>query len=256
MVDMHSHILWNVDDGPKTMADTMRLFEQAVKEGIKEIIATPHCYHPLYHANYNAVKNQIHLLQSELTKKSIPLTLFTGHEVRLSEKIIPLYKTNQIHTLACSNYMLLELPSYTVPAYTISIIRSLLSEGITPIIAHPERNKAIVERPVYLERLICEGAKAQITAGSLAGYFGRTIQKRSLELVRANLVHTYGSDVHNQSSRPFFFDAGLCYLEKKKELDSIDILLENNARIIENQPFIIQEPCKIEVRKWWMIFKH
>lgn len=69
MVDMHSHILWNVDDGPKTMADTMRLFEQAVKEGVTKIIATPHCYHPQYHANYSTVRNQIHLLQSELIKK-------------------------------------------------------------------------------------------------------------------------------------------------------------------------------------------
>lgn len=254
MVDMHSHILWNVDDGPKTMEDTMRLFEQAVKEGITAIIATPHSQHPQYDVNYRTVENQIHFLQAELIKRSISLTLFTGHEVRLSEKVMPLYKTNQLHTLACSNYMLLELPPYAVPTYAINIIRALLSEGITPILAHPERNKAIVERPIYLERLICEGAKAQITAGSLAGHFGRTIQKFSLDLVKANLVHTYGSDVHNLTSRPFLFDEGLCYLEKKKELDAVDILLENNARIIEDKPFLIQEPSEIEVVKWWKIF--
>ncbi|MEG0576856.1 MAG: CpsB/CapC family capsule biosynthesis tyrosine phosphatase [Bacilli bacterium] len=145
-VDMHSHILWNVDDGPKKMEETMKLFEQAVKEGITQIISTSHSNHPLFDVDYHAVTDQINLLQDELTNHCIPLTLHTGHEVRLSEKIIPLYKSNHIHTLANSQYFLLELPSNSVPTYTKHIIHALLTEGITPIIAHPERNKAIVEK--------------------------------------------------------------------------------------------------------------
>ena len=254
MIDIHTHILWAVDDGPKQIEETMQLLEQAVNEGITEIITTSHSFHPQYHVQYETINNQIQLLQYQLMKNSIPLTLHTGHEVRLSDNIIPLYKAKQIHTLANSNYILLELPSHTVPYYSINIIRELLTEGLVPIIAHPERNKAIAERPVYLERLIREGAMAQITAGSLAGHFGRTIQNLSLDLVKANLVHTYGSDVHNLTSRPFLFDEGLCYLEKKKELDAVEILLENNARVVRNLPLIIQEPEKIETTKWWKIF--
>ncbi|MEG0576855.1 MAG: CpsB/CapC family capsule biosynthesis tyrosine phosphatase [Bacilli bacterium] len=90
-----------------------------------------------------------------------------------------------------------------------------------------------------MEYLIFQGAFAQITSGSLTGHFGQTIQKLSLDLVRVNLVHTYGSDVHNLRTRPFPFDEGLCYLEKKKELDAVDILLGNNARIIHNEPLLI-----------------
>ncbi|MEK4228809.1 tyrosine-protein phosphatase [Solibacillus sp. FSL H8-0538] len=255
MIDMHSHILWNVDDGPKTMVESMKMFQQAVKEGITNIIATSHCHHPQHHVDYNVVNNQMHILQNELTNNSIPLTLHVGHEVRLSEKIVSLYKAKQIHTLANSNYLLLELPSHTIPYYTTSMIQALLVEGITPIIAHPERNKAIAEKPSRLEQLIREGALAQITAGSLAGLFGRNIQKLSLDLVKANLVHSYGSDVHNLTKRPFLFDAGLCYLEKKKQLDAVDTLLENNARILENKPFIIHETEEIEVVKWWNLYK-
>ena len=254
MIDIHTHILWAVDDGPKQMEETMQLLKQAVNEGITEIITTSHSFHPQYHVDYEMINNQIQLLQSQLIKNNIPLTLHTGHEVRLSENIIPLYKAKQIHTLANSNYILLELPSHTVPHYSVNIIRELLKEGLVPIIAHPERNKAIAERPIYLERLIREGAMAQITAGSLAGHFGRTVQNLSLDLVKANLVHTYGSDVHNLTSRPFLFDEGLCYLEKKKELDAVEILLENNARIVRNMPFIMQEPEEIETTKWWNIF--
>lgn len=255
MVDIHSHILWDADDGPDTLEKALQLLEQAVKEGVTKIIATPHSCHPKYDVNYNTVQLKTEILQQELIKNCIPLTLFTGHEVRLSEKIIPLYDSKKIHTLANSNYILLELPSYTVPHYTTTIISILLQQGITPIIAHPERNKAIIENPMYLERLIHAGAKAQITASSLAGYFGRTIQKFSLDLVKANLVHTYGSDVHHISIRPFLFQKGLYYLEKKKQLDAIDIFLENNERVIENKPFIQTEPGVINTGKWWAILK-
>lgn len=248
---MHSHILWDVDDGPITMTETLKLLEQAAKEGITHIISTSHSNHPLYDVDYQVVTNQINLLQNELTNNSIPLTLHTGHEVRLSEKIIPLYQSQQIHTLAKSQYLLLELPSNTVPAYTKHIIHALLMEGIIPIIAHPERNKAIAEKPDRLAELIRQGALSQITAGSLAGHFGRAVQKLSLDLVRANLVHAYGSDVHNLTTRPFLFDEGLYYLEKKKQLDTVDIFLENNARIIQNKPFFIQEPNEIGSSKWW-----
>lgn len=254
MIDMHCHILWNEDDGPTSKAEAMKLIEQAVKEGITKIITTSHSNHPLYDVEYQVVTNKIEILQNELIKNNIPLTLYTGHEVRLSEKIIPLYQTKQIHTLANSHYLLLELPSNTIPNYTKHIIHALLMEGITPIIAHPERNKAIAEKPDRLVQLIQQGALSQITAGSLTGHFGRAIQKLSLDLVRSNLVHVYGSDAHNIITRPFQFQEGLSYLEKKKELEAVDSLLENNARIIQNKPIFINEPEELVMAKWWKIF--
>lgn len=159
----------------------------------------------------------------------------------------------QIFTLANSSYLLIELPSYSVPHFTIKIIQLLLEKGIIPIIAHPERNKVFQENPTKLEQLVHAGATTQLTAGSLTGQFGRTVQKFALNLVRANLVHTYGSDVHNDSTRPFLFNEGLFYLEKKKEGEAVDLLLENNSRILKNEPFIYYEPEKIESTKWWKI---
>ena len=141
-----------------------------------------------------------------------------------------------------------------MPNYTKHIIHELLLEGITPIIAHPERNKAIAEKPDRLVELIHQGALSQITAGSLTGHFGRAVQKLSLDLVRANLVHVYGSDAHNLMTRPFHFEEGLRYLERKKELAIIDTFLENNRRIIENKPLLIKEPEEIDTTKWWKIF--
>ncbi|PKC52566.1 hypothetical protein RhiirA1_481212 [Rhizophagus irregularis] len=149
--------------------------------------------------------------------------------------------TMQYHTLAKSRYLLLELPSSTVPLYTIPIIQHLIRLEITPIIAHPERNRSIIERPTILENLIAHGALAQITAGSITGHFGRQIQKRSLQFIHSNLVHTYGSDVHHLTKRPLLFKEGLSYLEKKKLSSKVEIFLENNQRIINNQPLILKE---------------
>lgn len=250
---MHSHILWNVDDGPNTLDESIKLLEQAAKVGITDLISTSHSQHPQYNAKFDIVTEQIQQLQQELTNRNIPLTLYTGHEVRLNEKLISLIQEGQVHRLANSNYLLLELPSSHVPTYTKNIIQALAVEGITPIIAHPERNKGIAEKPERLERLIREGAVAQITAGSLAGHFGKAIQKLSFDLVRANLVHTYGSDVHNLTTRPFLFEEGLAYLEKKKHLDSADILLQNNKSILTNEPFVLFEPEEVRKRKWWSL---
>lgn len=248
---MHSHILFGVDDGPAQLDETLNMLQQATNEGITEIIATSHSFHPQYHVSSTTVKQQVTQLQQELTKQNIPLNIHCGQEVRLVENMITLLEQGEILTLANSSYLLLELPSSTVPTYTKHIVNELQAHGITPIIAHPERNKAIAERPSKLEELVREGAAAQITAGSLAGHFGKSIQKLSLDLVKANLVHTYGSDVHNVTTRPFLFDAGLTYLEKNKQHEAVDILLENNARIIENKSFIMYEPEEIGSKKWW-----
>ena len=254
MVDIHTHILWAVDDGPESFEQSIGLLKQAVQEGITDIIATSHSSHPLFNVPFEKVTEQLIILQEVIKNNNLPLTLHAGHEVRIGDNMIDSIKAKKIHTLANSNYVLLELPSDNVPYYTIPFIRDLLSEGIIPIIAHPERNKAIVERPELLARLITEGAVAQITAGSLAGHFGRKIQSVSLDFVKANLVHTYGSDVHHLVNRPFLYYKGLEYLEKKKELEAIDILLENNERILKNKPLLIQEPENIQSPRWWAIF--
>ncbi|MFJ8234257.1 tyrosine-protein phosphatase [Ureibacillus sp. NPDC094379] len=254
MIDIHSHILYNVDDGPQELEQSLAMLEEAAKEGITDIISTSHSFHPQYNVSASIVTEQVSLLQNELLQRNISLKIHTGHEVRLCEEIVELCQTKQIHLLANSNYLLLELPSSTVPQYTKNIISALLAEGILPIIAHPERNKAIAEKPERLERLIREGAVAQLTSGSIAGHFGNAVQKISLELVRANLVHTYGSDAHNLTTRPFLYNEGLDYLEKKKELDTVDFFLENNERVVKNNPLVIFEPEVKQKKIWWKLF--
>ncbi len=253
MLDMHAHVLPGVDDGPESLDESIKLIETAIEEGITDIIATPHAYSPTYDVSKEQVLEKLSILNNEVRKRGLLINLHAGQEIRIQDFVPEKIESGEALTLAGSKYVLLELPSSGIPAFTVQIIQAILSNGIVPIIAHPERNRAIAENPSRLLRLVNHGALAQVTAGSLAGHFGRGVQKLSLQLVQANLIHAYGSDVHNSKTRPALFEKGLEYLEKKKLHDTVDILLENNARILTNQDFLLLEPGDVCSKKWWEI---
>ena len=253
MIDMHTHILYGVDDGPQPIEGTLQMLKAAVEDGITDLIVTPHAYHPKYNVKRDAIQRQIKELTDIVKTLAYPLRLHTGQEIHLHEHLIENILSGDAITLAMSRYLLLEMPFYTVPAYTFPIIQTLIENGYTPIIAHPEKNRAIAENPRILKQLIQQGALTQITAGSLTGHFGRHVQKNALQFVQANLIHCYGSDAHNVSSRPFLFSKGLDVLEKKVHHELITILLDNNRRILNDEPFTILEPANIMPKKWWSL---
>lgn len=254
MIDLHAHILFDVDDGPKEETDSLNMLRQAAREGITDIVCTSHAMHPHYHVPYRKVEALVRYLQQLLLQQKIPITLHTGHEVRLHDELLAHLQQKQLHTLAHTHYILLELPSTTIPAYTKEIIRRLKCAGYIPILAHPERNLAIRENPKRLDDLIHEGAFTQITTGSLTGLFGKEVQRLSLALVRANYIHVIGSDAHNVSTRTFCFQAALQYLEKKNEIEMVERLLMNNANVLANKPIMRFELEDIVVKKRWLLF--
>ncbi|MBD8013364.1 tyrosine-protein phosphatase [Planococcus wigleyi] len=254
MIDTHAHILPGLDDGAETMEQTKRLLEKAVDEQLTGIIATPHAFHPNFQTNLAALKKQLELVNSYIAQEQLPLTIYSGQECRLSDKLPERLAAGEALTLANSRYVLLELPSSGIPAYTVPVIQQLITKNYVPIIAHAERNQGIIEKPERLKKLLLHGAMAQVTAGSVAGSFGKAIQRTAMSLIDANLIHVYGSDVHSLDKRPFLFNEGLDYLEKKNQHDMVDIFLENNERILLNEYLHVLEPGDIRKGKWWNIF--
>lgn len=254
MIDMHTHVLFGVDDGPERIEETMKMIEQAHKEGITDIICTSHSGHPQYDVTRKEIEGQIELLKDVSKAAGSAITLHAGQEIRISELITERLQKKELLTLAGSRYVLIELPSQSIPAYTIPLLQELIGLDIIPVIAHPERNRAIAEKPHRLERLIRHGAVAQMTAGSLAGHFGKNIQKLSLLLIESNLIHLYGSDAHNLKRRPFLFEKGLSILEKKQLADIADLLLDNNERILSNESLFMLEPELPKPKKLFGIF--
>jgi protein-tyrosine phosphatase len=184
MIDIHSHILYGLDDGAKDLAGSIEMARQAVAEGITSVIATPHHRHPSYTNTKTDVLLGVQQLQAELQKQSIPLTVYAGQEIRIfGEMVDVLIHNDELLTLHNSEYVLVEFPSSSIPKYTEQLFYDLLVKGFTPIIAHPERNAEIAENTDKLYRLIKNGALSQVTAASVAGMFGKKTQKLSLERI-------------------------------------------------------------------------
>lgn len=251
MVDMHAQILPGVLDGPKTVEESIHLIELAIKEGITDMISTSPTGNSSTDLTVAEIVEKTAEIRREIIKRRLPIRLHCAQKILLDETILSKVKNNEILTLVDSKYILLELPMDHIPVETVTIIHGLLSVNKVPIIAQPERNEAIAEKPNRLAKLVNHGALAQVSAGSVAGYFGKEVQKLAYQLIQSNLIHTYGSVSQCKKRKPFVYNKGLSFLERRKLSDNVDLLLENNARILTNEDFILLEPLGLSSKKWW-----
>lgn len=231
---MHNHILINIDDGAQNSKEAIQLIQQAKNEGITGIIATPHfTYH--FPNFYDRVELKIKELCNLREIEHSKIRNYPGQEIRISEDLIEHIHNRNIKGLNNSRYLLIELPPNDVPLYTKSLFSELKSNGYVPIIAHPERNQAIMQDMNLLYELVSIGALSQITSSSLGGYFGRTLQNASIKMMECNLVHFIASDAHHIGYRPFMMRS----LFEEKRLVKLDTrmseLIQNAEAIIQNQ---------------------
>ncbi|KWW16565.1 MULTISPECIES: CpsB/CapC family capsule biosynthesis tyrosine phosphatase [Peribacillus] len=203
MIDIHSHILPELDDGAGNIKESVEMARKAVEQGITDIIATPHYYKGKYDNDKEKVERKTWQLNRVLDELDIPLKVWPGQEIRISDELLEDYDNNSVMALNGSQYMLLELPSNHVPRYTERLIYDLQMKRITPIIAHPERNLEIIRNPHLLEELIWKGAYSQLTAGSITGKFGWRTRRFSKYLIHSGLTHFIASDAHNVGNRGF-----------------------------------------------------
>ncbi|OJF91865.1 tyrosine-protein phosphatase [Alkalibacterium sp. 20] len=204
MFDLHCHILPGIDDGAKTLEESIDMAEAAVSEGITHILATPHHMNRNWMNDKQKVMPLVKQLQAELDQRQIELTIFPGQEVRLYGEVLKDMEDNKILFVdETKQYVLIEFPTESIPTYTERLFYDLQSHGKTPIIVHPERNHEIIEHPNRLKNLVDKGALAQLTAASYTGGFGKKIEKLSKQLIEANLVHFIASDAHNTTNRSF-----------------------------------------------------
>ena len=255
MIDIHSHILPGIDDGAQSYTDSIILAEKAVSEGIHTILATPH------HRNgkYENVKENILQRVEELNKifheQSIALKVLPGQETRIYGEMIEDYRKGELLTLnQGSRYLFVEFPSNSVPGYAERLFYDLQNEGLIPVIVHPERNAELIERPDMLYTLVKNGAITQVTAASLTGYFGKSIQKFSRQMIESNLAHFIASDAHNVKNRTFKMSEAMETIEKQYGIDMIDYFTENAELLIKDKNIYKEVPERIKKRKILGIF--
>jgi protein-tyrosine phosphatase len=208
MIDIHCHILPGLDDGAKTLDDSLEMARMAVADGIQTIVATPHLFKrrmvDLKEVNNReSILQAIEMLRAKFEEESIALTLLPGCDFPLSYEALQLLEEGQALTINDSNhYLLLELPDTSFPPALDDIVFRLKSRGLTPIITHPERQFIIQEMPEKLTRLIDLGCLVQMTGNSLTGAFGHAVKKFSRKLVKKGHVHLLATDAHSTHHRP------------------------------------------------------
>ncbi|MFI8687634.1 tyrosine-protein phosphatase [Rossellomorea sp. NPDC077527] len=255
MIDIHSHILPGVDDGAKTIEDSIDMAKQAVSEGIHTIIATPHHMNGKYDNTKSAILPLVQELNATLKSENINLQVLPGQECRIYGEILEDYEKGEILSLnESSQYIFIEFPSSSVPRYAERLLYDIQVEGLTPVIVHPERNTELIERPEKLYKLVKNGAVTQLTASSLVGYFGKNIQKFSQQLIEANLTHFIASDAHNIHNRSFKMEEAMDDIEKKYGIDMVYYFTENAEMLVDGRTIYKEIPEMIKKKKFLGLF--
>lgn len=254
MIDLHCHILSGVDDGARSLSDSVEMAKQAVQQGIVTIVATPHHMNGKYENRRQAIAGKVKELQQKLAAEQIPLTILPGQEVRIHGEMVEAFELGEIQPLADSSYVLVEFPFTSVPSYTEQLLFDLQMKGLTPVIAHPERNQQIIEQPDLLYKLINNGALSQVTAASIIGGFGKKVKNFTFQLIEANLTHFIASDAHNIRNRSFKMAEAFDLISSKYDDDIVYLMKENAALVVEGKNVYKEIPEQVKRKKLFKLF--
>jgi len=234
MVDLHCHILPGLDDGAKTIEESLAMAEDAISDGITHVVATPHA-----NSNYAFEFIRVRAARKELSERlEGRLTLGTGCDFHLSpENLSAIRRDAAPFCINQKDYLLVELNEFSIPPSTDQTLHELQLAGIHPIVTHPERNGLLRAQPERLRKWVELGCYAQVTAGSLTGVFGIGSQQDAWTWIENGLIHFVSSDAHNTARRPlklrFAYQA---IAEQFGEEKARALLLENPLAAFEGRP--------------------
>jgi protein-tyrosine phosphatase len=221
MVDLHSHVIYGIDDGAKTIEDSLEMLRQAESVGIHHIIATPH-YNDFIHRDFFE-KRDAHCteLNQMCKKEAINITIEAATEVAfLSDWDKVLAETR---CTIRQKYILIEFPDRDLPESCLDTIFRVRRSGLIPIIAHPERCNNIQKGKFLIDELLRLGAHFQCDAGSFLGHFGSEAKKCVEKLHARGYFQFIGSDAHETKFRNYLILKNI----KDRKLFLNDKLIEN-----------------------------
>ena len=232
MIDLHSHILPGIDDGSRSLEQSLEMARMAVEDGTTVMACTPHIYPGLYMNHADGIRAKRDKLQKALEVYHIPLQLVVGADAHLVPELLDGLKAGRVPTLNGSRYFLLE-PSHHVPPPNLEqAVFQIMAAGYVPVITHPERLVWIEQHyPTFLE-LARRGAWLQLTAGAILGKFGRRARYWSERLLDEGWVHIVASDAHTTGMRNPRMSETLPVLEKTLGKEEARRLLHDRPQAI------------------------
>lgn len=250
MIDFHCHILYGIDDGSKSLEESIEILKKAYENGVTEISFSPHyILGSSYNANNEKKEKLLKEIKKELKKQNIDIKLYYGNEVFVENNMLELLEKKEISTINNSNYLLFELPMNNKYNGINNLIFELKSKGIQPIIAHPERYLIIQNDPTLITKMLDQGALFQANIGSFYGHYGKKAQETAYLLLKHNMISFISSDIHHKDDQ---FYENIEYVKNKLKKyisqEKIEDLFKNNAKkVIENK--IIKKEEYTEFKK-------
>ena len=202
MIDLHCHILPGIDDGAPTLSVALDMAKAFVADGVTEVACTPHILPGVYHNSGPQIRQAVQNLQEVLDQQGIALRLVAGADNHIVPDFIAGLRSGHLLSLGDTRYVLVEPPHHTAPPRLEEFFFALVAAGYVPVLTHPERLSWIKSHYAAIERLFHAGVWMQITAGSLAGAFGRTAQYWAERMLEEGRVHILATDAHDTQRRP------------------------------------------------------
>lgn len=233
MIDLHSHIIPNVDDGSKSMEQTIEMLKEAEKAGFTDIFATPHYIPNSIEQEESDVIAKVENLNKIAKDQNINIKIHKGEEVYLVNDIHELIIQNRLVSLSYSKNILIELPMHSPAMFLDDVIFKIFSLGYTPIIAHPERYDYVKNNIGYIKKLKENGVLFQANFGSFLGIYGRTAKKTLKKLLKSGLIDFMGSDCHRPNTVYAGMPEAIKALKKVIKEDGIQkICIDNPKKIL------------------------
>ena len=254
MIDMHTHILPNIDDGSRSIEETFNLIKEAKEAGFEAIIATSHYIEGYYETDTPEREVWVNAIYENLQNKNIDVKLYLGNEIYMSNNIIKLLEEGKASTINDTSYVLFEMPLNAEPMNMYDVIYEMIQYKLVPILAHPERYTFVQKEPELIYDLIQKGVLMQSNYGSFIGMYGEKAQIIAKKMLENNMIHFLGSDVHRQNT--IYPKIPQCLLEinsligeeKLEELTTINPKLAlGNKRIDIRDPHRVQLTLKEKI---------
>lgn len=236
LIDIHSHILPSVDDGSRSLEQSMNMVRIAYREGIGQIIATPHFFVHRFEYSPKELISKLEMVKNSIRREMPEMKLHLGCEIMYTSDIAELIADGKVLSMCDSRYVLVEfMPGVTCRELKDGIHNVSLS-GKIPIIAHVERYQAVMDDIYFIDDLKELGACIQVNAGSVVGDLGRNIKKNIKLLMKEELIDFVATDCHSDGHRAPYLEKCARYISRKFDEDYMEkLLIKNPQKIIDNK---------------------
>lgn len=237
MIDIHCHLMPGVDDGAKSLDETLAMFENAYTSGVTDMILTPHYIKGTKYSLNNENKGKItEILREALRRADIDIEIHYGNEVYIDDDLPKMLREGEVASLAGSRYVLIELPVASEDKNAGNVIFRLKSDGYVPIIAHPERYNYIQKHPEKVMEYIRLGCLLQGDYMSLLGKYGRKAEKTLKTLLKHDKIAMLSSDIHHSTSDYHIPEAEKRVMKIVKSEEKLnELFIENPEKVVNDQ---------------------